>query len=93
MVETYTMTFYGSQLDPHGMPVPYHHYVVFAGPAPYLGPNGSVASIVPLTNATMPPQTTYPVKNGTPGHAAGQAIAALEALPQNRGLRKHENQQ
>ena len=90
MVEAHTITFYGQQADAHGMPVPFHHYLVIATEAPYLG-NGAVASITALTESAMPAQAVFPVKNATPGHAAEQAIHALESLPQNQALLKCES--
>ena len=87
---TRTITFYGAGLDPYGMPIPYHRYLIMDGPAPWVGVNATVASITLLaTGSPMPAQTHFTVANPTTaGEAIDTAVAAIAALPQNHGLTK-----
>lgn len=82
------VTFHGGEPGPDGLPKQFHRYFVVASPAPMLGRNASVASVVALTLAPEPSVAHFVVLDGSEAEAIEKAVAALEALPANRGLQK-----
>ena len=87
-METRVVTFYGGEPRPDGLPKKFHRYFVVASPAPGLGQYASVTSVVALTSAPEPTVAHFVVSYGTESDAIARALAALEALPGNNGLKK-----
>jgi hypothetical protein len=87
-METCVVTFYGAEQGPDGLPQQLHRYFVVASPAPGLGRNATVASVVALTSAPEPAVPHFVVPSGTESDAIARAVSALEALPGNKGLQK-----
>jgi hypothetical protein len=69
-METRDLTFYGGEPGPDGLPKTFHRDLVVASPAPGLGRNASIASVVALTSA---PEPTLPhfVVSDCPESASG----------------------
>lgn len=86
---TCTIAFYGSDNDDHGIPKPYHTYLIVA--SEWLTENSGIATIVPLTEAPTPTDVHYPVQIGGPKSAIEKAIKALEAISDSSGLGKIED--
>jgi len=82
------ITFYGGAIDPNtGLPTNYHVYDVWERPAPWSGPNATIATIYQLTaGAPMPGQVNFPVYKAPAGSATQQARIALQAHPPLGGL-------
>lgn len=87
-METRVVTFHGGEPGPDGLPKQFHRYFILASAAPGLGRNASVASVIALTSAPEPAVAHFVVQNGTESDATSRALAALEALPGNKGLQK-----
>jgi hypothetical protein len=88
-METRDLTFYGGEQGPDGLPKTFHRDLVVASPAPGLGRNASIASVVALTSAPEPTLPHFVVSDCPESAAiAKKAVAALEALPGNKGLQK-----
>jgi hypothetical protein len=84
-----TMSYFGEGNDQHGMPDPWYHYLVVAGPGPRAG--SGVASIVSLSEAratglAQGPSHTLVAPDGGPEAALSRAEEFLDS--QHRGLKK-----
>lgn len=83
-----TLTFFGEELDGHGMPKPFHHYLILA--SQWQTESSAIASIVPISlRAPMPPKEHFVTEYGGPEAAVAAASEALARLPENRVLQQH----
>ncbi len=85
------ITLFGRERDQHGMPEPFHRYLILESGALWLGINHYIASIVPLTEiAPIPIQRQIHSDRGM-NQALALAAEAVRQHPQMRGLRVQEN--
>jgi hypothetical protein len=90
LLESFKISFVGTGRDAYGMSNPYHVYLVFVSPAPCLGSQASVATIITITGSPLPVQRHFPKMNGTPGGAEAGDIQALKQL--HPGLKMFEQE-
>ena len=87
-MERRMITFHGGAIGKYGLPEHYHVYFVFAGPAPWLGGGGSIASVESITPAPEPSVPHFVASQGTEKDAIEKARAALRSLPGNKDLQE-----
>lgn len=79
--------FFGNEQDEHGMPKPYHSYLVVA--SPWQHTDSGVATAIPLSSDTSPPNPPHKlILQGGPEKAYEEILSALRNLSQNRGLKE-----
>jgi hypothetical protein len=77
--------YFGQERDEHGMPTPYHSYLVVS--SPWQEDESAVASVIPLAERSpMPSVSDKLTLSGGEQQAYEEILALLRSLPQNQEL-------
>jgi hypothetical protein len=77
--------FYGSKVNEDRMPQPYHVYMVYSSPHPYISDYSIVSIMISLNNPPMPSVKEFAIKKDPKG-AIEDVFSIIASLKENKEL-------